>query len=86
MRVPTGNLHGLTSNIRGIVGPWTCEKCGHLTQYADVGRDINIVFCRFHRCDYRRTIDKRHNIIIEDDGTMWEFDPDTSEKERITPR
>lgn len=81
-----GNLQGLTSDIHGIIGPWKCEKCGHMTQYADVGETINIIFCRFHRCDFRRTVDKRLHIIIEDDGSMWEFDPTDGTKVRITPR
>jgi hypothetical protein len=83
MKVPTGNLQGLTSNITGINGPWLCEKCGHLTQYADVRREVNIIFCSYHRCDFRRTIDKRHHRIIEDDGSVWHFDPTSGAKERI---
>lgn len=83
MRVPTGNLQGLTSNVKGINGPWLCQECGHLTQYADVQREINIVFCTYHRCDFQRVIDKRHHRIIEPDGTHWRFDPNTGEKHQV---
>ena len=86
MREATGSLQGLTSSIRGIVGPWVCEKCGHLTQYADVQPDINRVFCRFLNCDFWRVIDKRHHLVVEDDGTTWEFDPITGEKWRVPNR
>lgn len=85
MNLPIGNLRGLTSSVKGIIGPWKCEQCGHITQYADVQKDVNRVFCRFHNCDYWRIIDKVHFRIVENDGTMWEYDPDTSSKRQITP-
>lgn len=86
MSLPTGNLQGLTSNLHGIIGPWQCSKCGHITQYADVQPDVNRVFCRYFSCDFWRVIDKRHHRIVEDDGTMWEFDPLNGTKTRVTPQ
>ena len=82
MREPIGNLLGLTSSS-GIVGPWPCEQCGNLSQFADINKGINRVFCRNENCRYERIIDKRHHRIIENDGTAWEFDSDGT-KRRIT--
>ena len=76
----TGNLQGLTCD--GIVGPWPCEECGQLSQYADVAKDINRIFCRNERCGFVRLIDKRHSRIIEWDGSVWQFD-DTGAKWRV---
>jgi hypothetical protein len=70
MKVPTGNLQGLTCS--GIVGPWPCENCGNLAQYADVKAEENIIFCR--ACTYRRKILKRVSRIIEHDGSIWAYD------------
>lgn len=85
MKEAIGNLQGLTSSLRGITGPWICQKCGHLTQYADVQPEVNRVFCRFTSCDYWRVIDKTNCIILEDDGTYWGFDPITGDKWRTNP-
>lgn len=72
MRVPTGNLRALIS--KGIAGPWPCEKCGQLSQFADIGPRMNRIFCKNERCRFTRLIDKQASRIIEDDGTVWEFD------------
>lgn len=73
MKVPNGSLLGLTSS-QGIVGPWPCSECGELSQYADVQRYMNTIFCKNESCRYRRTIDKRRNRIVENDGSVWWFD------------
>lgn len=59
---------------RGFKGPWPCENCGELSQYADVTKGINRVFCRNPHCDYLRIVDKRHGRVVENDGTVWEYD------------
>lgn len=59
---------------RGLKGPWPCEACGELSQYADVSKGINRIFCRNPHCDFKRLVDKRHSRVIENDGTVWEFD------------
>ena len=83
MRVPTGNLRGLT--CKGIVGPWPCEQCGELSQYADIQKRINRIFCQNEDCDFERIIDKHLNRIKENDGTIWEFDGDGN-KHRVRDR
>lgn len=72
MKVARGSLLGLTSN--GVQGPWPCEKCSNLSQFADVQPHVNIIFCRTEGCGYRRQIDKRRFRIVEDDGSVWGFD------------
>lgn len=72
MKTALGSLNGLTS--KGIVGPWQCEKCKELSQFADVQPYINTIFCRNERCRFRRIIDKRRSRIVEDDGSVWYFD------------
>lgn len=72
MRAPTGNLLGLT--CKGVVGPWPCDACGKMSQFAEVSKDRNIVFCRNESCGFRRIIDKRRSRIVENDGTIWGFD------------
>jgi hypothetical protein len=57
-----------------IVGPWPCENCKALAQFADRSRFINRIFCK--HCGYQRVIDKRRCRIIENDGTVWAFDAD----------
>lgn len=68
----TGNHPGRISN--GIVGPWPCEKCGQLSQFADMAQHINRIFCRNERCGFMRVVDKRRSLILEDDGSTWQFD------------
>jgi hypothetical protein len=70
-----GNPNGLNV-AKGIVGPWPCSECKELTQYADIGRETNYIFCRNPNCKFERIIDKRRNIIRENDGTFWKFDAD----------
>ena len=74
MKAPIGNLRGLISS--GEVGPWPCEACGNVTQFAVVSRTRTVVQCLYENCNYRRMIDKVHNIIRENDGTWWRFDND----------
>lgn len=71
----TGNLQGILTKHRDkIIGPWQCDSCGNLSQYAEVTRYLNRIFCRNEACRYTRLIDKRHSRIIENDGTAWAFD------------
>ena len=79
-----GNPNGLYKT-HGVVGPWPCSKCGQPTQYTDIGNDTNYVFCRNPSCDFERIIDKREQIIKEDDGTFWRFDGEGN-KVRIRAR
>jgi hypothetical protein len=75
-----GNIKHLVTE--GICGPWPCEACGQLSQYADVKRGINHIFCKNERCRYERIIDKRNSRIVENDGTVWQYDS-TGNKCRI---
>lgn len=56
------------------VGPWRCEACGALSQFAEIRRGVNFVYCKNEACRYERIVDKRHSRIVENDGTVWEFD------------
>lgn len=70
MRIP----HQLLQNgSEKLVGPWLCEQCGKLSQFAVIKTSKNRVFCRNENCGYERLIDKRHARIIEADGTVWAF-------------
>jgi len=69
-----GDIRGLRK--RGIIGPWPCDSCKQLTQYADVGSETNYIFCRNPGCEFERIVDKRRSIIKESDGTFWRFDTD----------
>jgi hypothetical protein len=66
-----------------LTGPWPCEACGNMTQFADIKSDQNHIFCKNPACDFQRTVDKRNHRILESDGTLWSYDPNTSEKKRI---
>ena len=77
-----GNANGLRSELKGVIGPWPCSKCGEITQCADLGKYTNYIFCRNTSCDFERIIDKKRHIIKEDDGTFWKFD-DAGSKIRI---
>lgn len=77
-----GNVNGLNV-ARGIIGPWECSECGEISQYADIKSERNHIFCRNQVCRYERIIDKRRNIIRENDGTYWKFDTDGN-KSRIS--
>lgn len=54
-------------------GPWVCEKCNQLSQFCDVGVKLNRVYCMNESCDFLRIIDKATKRIMEDDGTVWEY-------------
>ena len=69
MRMPTD-----WATRRGLKGPWPCESCGELSQYADVSKQVNIIFCRNPVCGFRRIVDKRHQRTVENDGSQWEYD------------
>lgn len=60
--------------IGSTQGPWPCEKCGNLSQFCDVGIKINRIFCMNENCNFLRIIDKAVSRIVEDDGTVWEYD------------
>lgn len=68
-----GDWNGLNVTNE-IIGPWECGECHQVSQYADVQSDINRIFCRNPSCRYERIIDKRKNVIRENDGTYWQFD------------
>lgn len=70
---------------RGLRGPWPCDACGQISQYAEVSKGVNRVFCRNPQCLYVRIIDKRRGRIIENDGTCWEFD-DAGNKRQVRMR
>ena len=85
MRISTGfgTYNGLHRQS-GIEGPWPCSECGELTQYADITRRVNRIFCKNQKCDFTRIIDKANHRIIENDGTHWVFDSDGN-KRQVTP-
>lgn len=68
-----GNANGLNV-VSGIIGPWKCDECKELSQYADIKPDRNHIFCRNPSCRFERIVDKRRQIIRENDGTFWKFD------------
>lgn len=64
-------------------GPWPCEQCKQLSQFAEVRPERTKVYCRNERCRFTRIIDKRNCTIVENDGSIWQYDPVTSAKWRI---
>ena len=66
-----------------IDGPWPCEKCGQLSQFAECKSHINRIFCKNERCRFTRIVDKRRCTIVENDGSMWQYDPYSGAKKRI---
>ena len=66
---------------RGLKGPWPCENCHELSQYADVTKGVNRIFCRNESCGFTRIVDKRHHRTIENDGTCWEYDGTGSKRQ-----
>jgi len=66
-----------------LVGPWPCERCGELSQFAVIKASVNRVFCRNENCRFERLIDKHKHRIVEADGTQWEYDG-AGNKTRIT--
>jgi hypothetical protein len=81
MRLPTPQ--DLRLFHRKIAGPWPCEVCHNLSQYAEIRHDANHIYCKW--CGYERIIDKRESIIVENDGTFWRFDGE-GHKEQIRGR
>lgn len=79
--LPSGNINGLYAT-HGIFGPWQCESCGNLSQFADINSRVNRIFCRNEACRYERIIDKKACYIVENDGTHWKFD-DEGNKVRV---
>lgn len=57
-----------------LVGPWPCERCGKISQFAVVQAAVNKVFCRNESCRFTRVIDKQRSRIVEADGSVWAFD------------
>lgn len=82
MRYIGGRAIGLISANR-IDGPWPCEQCGQLSQFAECTTDINRIFCKNEYCRFKRLVDKRKCTIVEGDGSMWRFNPATGKKWRI---
>ena len=63
-------------------GPWQCEACGELSQFCDVGLKLNRIYCMNEKCSFLRVIDKVRSIIMENDGTVWQFNS-AGEKWRV---
>jgi hypothetical protein len=68
-----GDISGL-KKTHGIIGPWPCNECTEISQYAEIGRETNYIFCRNPNCTFERIVDKKRSIIKESDGTYWKFD------------
>lgn len=68
---------------KGLDGPWPCEKCGQLTQFAEQSRTVNKIYCLNPYCQSIRIIDKQKRRILEPDGTMWEYNPQTGQKKQV---
>lgn len=79
-----GTINGLFKS-KGIVGPWVCSDCGHLSQFCDIQWGTNRVFCKNESCKSERIIDKKHKRIREPDGTLWQFD-DNGRKMQVRNR
>jgi hypothetical protein len=71
MRIPVDTL---SRAITHHLGPWPCEECGQLSQYAEVRSEVNHVYCKNEACRFERIVDKRRFRIVENDGTTWEYD------------
>lgn len=63
------NSEIIWDGVEKTVGPWPCERCGELAQYAKCNHDVNKVFCS--NCNFERIIDKQHHLVIENDGRRW---------------
>lgn len=57
-------------------GPFPCDRCKELSCFAHITLEKNTIFCKNERCGFKRVIDKRNMIIIEDDGSHWQYDND----------
>lgn len=69
-----------------LEGPFPCDQCGQLSCFAEIGAKENKIFCQNTHCNFRRVIDKSRQVILENDGTFWHYDPATGAKVRITAR
>lgn len=78
MRLPTPSQ--LQRLHRQHVGPWECEQCHNLTQFAEIQHGANHIYCKY--CGFERIIDKKRRIIVEDDKTFWTWDSE-GKKEQI---
>lgn len=77
----TANKFGLV--YTNAVGPWPCEQCKQITQYAEIKGDKNHIFCKNEYCKFERMVDVKKQRIVEADGTMWAYNTRTGEKVRI---
>jgi hypothetical protein len=80
----TTNQVGLIYNK--AVGPWTCERCKKVTQFAKMTAEKNVIYCTNPYCRLERIVDKRHQIIVEPDGTYWIYNPVTGQKIQTRPK
>jgi hypothetical protein len=69
-----------------LSGPFPCDQCHQLSCFAEVTAKQNKIFCQNKYCNFSRTIDKSKQVIVENDGTFWHYNPETGAKVRITPR
>lgn len=68
------------------IGPWPCEQCKEITQFAEVKGDKNHIYCVNEYCRHERIVDKKNRVIVEPNGTHWLYNPNTGQKVQITPR
>lgn len=66
--------HALGNGSEQVVGPWRCERCNEMSQYAVTTPNRNRILCKNPSCGFERLVDKRRSRIIEPDGTHWMFD------------
>lgn len=69
---PYGFLHAADV----VDGPFPCDNCKELSCFAHITTAKNRIFCKNPHCNFTRTIDKRNKIIIENDGSYWQYDDD----------
>jgi hypothetical protein len=68
------------------VGPWPCEQCKKITQYAKVSGDKNVIYCTNEYCRFERIVDMKNHRIVEPDGSQWIYNPVDGKKYRVTAR
>lgn len=73
---------GLVYNT--LTGPWPCDQCGMMTQFAEIKHGRNKIFCKNELCRYTRTVDTFNRRIVENDGTQWQYDG--GKKWQVRPR
>lgn len=61
-----------------IDGPYPCDQCKEQSCFTHITTAQNKVYCKNPHCNYTRIIDKRNKIIIENDGTYWQYGDDGS--------